>query len=577
MDPLPLLYSITKVVLISVLMNLNSNRLNLIIETHQWLLGSDRLCHYICGHDRSLLYFRARSHTKECLCHAFSRLPHRNTVCPECDRALKLSRGAAVPQDHLTPENRAKCQAWREIVDNQVKDAENKRLVREAKENGKDESTVTIGREVHVAARHLKHADAHQQKHQSRQRNGKMPNGIVPPYVPQPGETFLDHIISEIIDDAKSGGEMGRLQTAMETGLQGYGHIGPEGDESWLYLSGEWMAKNADKVDMKTGYMGPGYLSQTDFPALPLAPGGAKAPTDLVVGKKTPYKLKFDPTKDFVPSIPLPGITVSPSTNNPTAETSTSGLLTELPPLAILPLLFEKYEEDGEEVITEGSPTASSFPTTPGVTEEDPYARSIGKICGPASGTPSQSLSENASRSPSSSLPSKVSTPAPDAQGPYLKVPEPLPKNFVVPFQTTSTSPHMFYPPQGQQRGFTPPAPTRHYTPPVQHFQRGYHPSAPGRFTPQTPQERSFTPPMAKLRSYHHINNRHQSKTPNNRFNNSYHNNHGRRFYQPQVGPYTNPLVSGPIPYGIGSRVSGLVAAPHAAGSMAFVATASKV
>ena len=66
--------------------------------------------------------------------------------------------------DTLTPENRMRCQIWRAYMDDQVKDRESRRLAREARENGKDESFVTIGREVHVAAHHLKRAESHNQR-----------------------------------------------------------------------------------------------------------------------------------------------------------------------------------------------------------------------------------------------------------------------------------------------------------------------------------------------------------------------------------------------------------------------------
>ncbi|RVD89413.1 uncharacterized protein DFL_000423 [Arthrobotrys flagrans] len=548
-----------------------------------------------CGHDRSLLYFRARSYTKECLCRAFSRLPLRAAVCPECDRALRIARGQPVPQDHLTKENRAKCQAWRAIVDNGVKDAENKKLIREAQEAGKDPSTVTIGREVHVSARHLKYAGARKQKHQNRIRNGKNPTGFAPPYVPQPGETFLDHIICEIIDDAKSGGEMGRLETALETGLQGYGWIGPAGEESWLKLSDEWMKGDGANMDINTGTMGPGFLSPTDFPALPPPPGTANAACDAIsekpasppgkpasttetlatttTAKVTASKLKYDPSKTFVPSVPIPEITFTPSPDTTAAKSSlapTTGLLTELPPLAILPLLFEKYEEDGEEVITDGSRTGSSFPTTQSAVEqkEDPYPSSAGELSNtgshPTSQPPSQPLPAT-SHSPAISVQSKAPTPVPE--GPYLQVPQPLPRTIV------------FHP---AQPGFIPPVAVRQYNPSVQ--QRTYNQHNQHQHTRQMPmQHRSFTPPMAKLRSHDHIknnnnnrnNNRHyQSKPHNYRFNNN-HKFNGQQFYRHQAsapGPYfarhQKPLVSGPMPYSADPRPYGPVATGHAAGSV---------
>ncbi|KAF3178640.1 hypothetical protein TWF788_007370 [Orbilia oligospora] len=553
-----------------------------------------------CGHDRSLLYFRARSHTKDCLCRSFSRLPHRITVCPECDRALRIARGQPVPRDHLTEENRAKCQAWREILDNEVKDAENKRLTREARENGKDVSTVTIGREVHVAARHFKHANAHKQRLENRIKNGKNPTGFAPPYVPQPGETFLDHIICEIIDDAKSGGEMERLKKALDIGLQGYGWIGPTGGESWLQLSGEKMKLHGDKMDTMTGSLGPGFLSARDFPALPSASGAASratlgavtTPLETIAEHPTPTaqkaapalsKLRYDPSKTFVPSVPIPEIIL---TSSPTVATNKSGpaptigLLTELPPLAILPLLFEKYEEDGEEVITDGSGTGSSIPTTPAAVENNPYSSSVVKILDIAS----QPVSTIAtSKSPSISVPSKTTTPAPE--GPYLGVPQPLPKTIIVPFRATSISPlpnttfienPSFVPPAA----YIPPPPQPIYT----------TPQMPRQYNPPVPiQDRSFgPPPMAKLRSQDHNgtntnNNKHNnshnannnnggrfhSKHHYNRFTHNYnhphkfagsHHNHQFQRYNQfgnQVRYQTghNPLVPGPMPLGIGAGI----------------------
>ncbi|KAK6498212.1 hypothetical protein TWF506_004452 [Arthrobotrys conoides] len=580
-----------------------------------------------CGHDRSLLYFRARSHTKDCLCRSFSRLSPRTAVCPECDRAVRITRGQPVPQDHLTVQNRARCQRWRAFLDNQVKDAENKRLVREARENGKDASTVTIGREVHVAARHLKHADAHSQRLQNRIKNGKNPTGFAPPYVPQPGETFLDHIICEIIDDAKSGGEMERLKTALDVGLQGYGWIGPTGEENWLQLSSEWMKTDGDKMDTMTGSLGPGYLSIESFPALPSTSGATSGiattplesipeqpasttlgqPASTTPGQPTsttlaaasaPSKFKYDPSKTFVPSIKIPEITFTSSLAAANDDLPTAGLLTELPPLAILPLLFEKYEEDGEEVITDGSGTGSSLPTTPAAVEqkENPYSSPVVKILDTAVSQPVS----NTSQSPSISLPSKATTPAPE--GPYLGVPQPLPKTIIIPFRATSTSPlpNTNFIETGQS-GFIPPVPLQQYTPPGP--QATYNnPQAHRQYSPVAPiQDRSFAPPpMAKLRSHDHVGvnhnnkhnhhhnnaNRYHSKPFHNRYAHTYnhphkfgsgHHNHSqnlRRHHQVSAqGPYQggqNPLVPGPMPVGVGHRPSGPNGS-HAGGSAGAV------
>ncbi|KAK6519112.1 hypothetical protein TWF281_003801 [Arthrobotrys megalospora] len=527
-----------------------------------------------CGHDRSLLYFRPESRTKECLCHSFARLPPHNGICPECDRAIKISRGIPVPPDTLTPQNRAKCQAWREIVDNEVKDHENKRLLREARENGKDESMVTIGREVHVAARHLKRADAHKQKHQSRPKVGNGPNATAPPYVPQPGETFLDHIIVEIIDDAKSGGEVARLQTALEAGVQGYGWIGPTGAESWLYLSKEWMEKNGDKMDVATGSIGPGHLTPSGFPALPTPVVGnstfdtasdkKKSPTNGKKAAPTPSKLKFDPTKTFVPSQPL-AVQSVPSeiaTAAVASPTPISGLLTELPPLAILPLLFEKYEEDGEAVITDGSGTGSSFPTTPAAIEEkeNVYALPISTLLGPLSQPPSHSPSQlssqpssqplsqlpsrTPSREPSTGLPSQSSTPAPKVVGPYLGVPQPtMRRNHTSPLPqgVGTTVPRGITP---TQRGFTPPMPQRGYTSPVQ---TGYTPIMPAA-------QRNFTPPAARLRSQFTPHNRHYQSKPHHRRAHKPNGQHHHNYRGPTSAPNPhfvspNPLLAGPRPF----------------------------
>ncbi|KAK6347444.1 hypothetical protein TWF718_005285 [Orbilia javanica] len=584
-----------------------------------------------CGHDRSLLYFRARSHTTECLCRSFSRLPLRDTLCPECDRDVKITRGTPVPQDNLTQENRTKCQAWRAFLDNEVKDAENRKLIREAKEAGKDPSTVSIGREVHVAARHLKYADAHKQKHQARIKNGQNPTGFAPPYVPQPAETFLDHIICEIIDDAKSGGEMGRLEAALQTGLQGYGFIDSDGGESWLKLSEDWMKGDGKDMDIMTGSLGPGFLSATNFPVLPPPPGAANASRNIISGNEipsthaeeaprngnrptwvadpkqkaasAPFKLRYDPAKTFVPSFPLPKITISEAIETATTvepkPASTTGLLTELPPLAILPLLFEKYEEDGEEVITDGSGTGSSLATTPAAIEEkeDLYSSFTDTISGlksPVSMSLSRSRSQTHSHSPVTTIPSKVPTPAPE--GPFLQVPQPLPKKIIVPFKTQNAplAPNNLI--HTAPFGHGSPITARHFNPPPAQFK----PPKPVnmKYTQPAPdQDRTFPPPQAKLRSQDHIHNKnhfrhHQKKLNNYRGNNfrKFDNQHYRN-QQPRVlGPHfagQNPLLPGPMPFApplpANPRGHLPIAVSHAAGTVlgslnsTFVSKTAKV
>ncbi|EWC46675.1 hypothetical protein DRE_04162 [Drechslerella stenobrocha 248] len=197
-----------------------------------------------CGHDRSSLYFRQLPQTKKCLCKAFKRLEPHDGLCPDCDRNVKINRGAEVPPDPLAPENRAKARAWREFLDREVKD-------HEAKRGTKDYNDVGGSKQKRNSE------SGHKQRYQSRQKfNSSSTATVVPPYVPQPGETFVQHITAEIVDDAKSGGEMTRLLQALETGVQGFGWIGEDGQESWLMLSGDWMEKNGDKMNIWTGRVG---------------------------------------------------------------------------------------------------------------------------------------------------------------------------------------------------------------------------------------------------------------------------------------------------------------------------------
>ncbi|KAK6334480.1 hypothetical protein TWF730_003695 [Orbilia blumenaviensis] len=607
-----------------------------------------------CGHDRSLHYFRAQSHTTSCLCRHFSRLPAVDSVCPECDRNIKISCGEEVPPDHLTPENRANCQKWREYVDNEVKDYEAKRLAEEVASGGLDPAFASLGQERHVAARHLKHAHAHKQR--QRQKHG---NKAFPPYVPQPGETFMDHIIAQVVDNAKSGGELDRLQSANETGPQGFGWVGPNGQESWLRLSEEWQ-RNGDTTAVVL--RGPGHLSPTAFPALPcrsvvvtppslttpgivITPpvsdppkGGAmesrkvaalaagklgevtpqsadqqkevttpaaalqrgatsneeaevpsKEKTEKVGGeeakgagggegstsgkeggsegtmKKTPFKLRYDPSKDFIPGIPLESLAVPASELPPAVRqpTPAPGPLSELPPLAILPLLFGKYEDDGEVVITEGSGTGSSFPTTPGATENKennfstalvgPLILALQPVSDSSSVGPSQDLSQTPSdqsirgASSSGSASSKNFTPGPDYTGPYLQVPQPLPKTFV-PYEPSPMVPpghsptyapfNQQYAPSNQYRSFTPGSyqggftprsqPERAFTPQSQ-SERAFTPRSQSGHssTPRSQGERTFTPPVAKLQSDNPANlhrvQRSQNVPPHQSFGNNDH------------------------------------------------------
>ncbi|KAK6330380.1 hypothetical protein TWF696_003476 [Orbilia brochopaga] len=220
--------------------------------------------HIGCGHDRSLLYFRPLPQTSKCLCKAFKRLPPNTGLCQDCDRALKLTRGQSVPPDPLTSENRAKAQAWRSRLDAEVKEREAKRVSKERKD--KESSMIAPAapaadendkQAATAALRSKKNSEAaHKQRYHSRQKQQGFIDGVIPPFVPQPGETFVQHITAEVVDDAKSGGEMTRLQQALETGVQGFGIINDQGQESWLMASKDHMAKNRDTMNIWTGKIG---------------------------------------------------------------------------------------------------------------------------------------------------------------------------------------------------------------------------------------------------------------------------------------------------------------------------------
>ncbi|KAJ6255974.1 hypothetical protein Dda_9267 [Drechslerella dactyloides] len=208
--------------------------------------------HVGCGHDHSLLYYRPLPQTPKCLCKTFKRLPAHPGVCPDCDRTVKMSRNQPVPPDPLTPENRAKAQLWRARLDAEVKDREAKRAAKERKDK-----EIGITDEKQAAFRSKRNSEAaHKQRYNSRQKQQGLIDGVIPPFVPQPGETFVQHITAEVVDDAKSGGEMTRLLQALETGVQGYGWIGDWGQESWLMFSKEWMEKNFNTMNIWTGKLG---------------------------------------------------------------------------------------------------------------------------------------------------------------------------------------------------------------------------------------------------------------------------------------------------------------------------------
>ncbi|KAF3908778.1 hypothetical protein ABW21_db0204222 [Orbilia brochopaga] len=231
-----------------------------------------------CGHDRSLLYFRPLPQTPKCLCKTFKRLPPHPGLCPDCDRALKLSRGQSVAVDPLTPENRAKAQSWRGRLDAEVKDREAKRAAKERKDKETTPADAPADDKQAAPVRSKKSSEAaHKQRYHSRQKQQGLIDGVIPPFVPQPGETFLQHITAEVVDDAKSGGEMTRLLQALETGIQGFGIINDQGQESWLMASKDHMAENHDTMNIWTGKVaesgasaivvgGPGY--DQFFPAL---------------------------------------------------------------------------------------------------------------------------------------------------------------------------------------------------------------------------------------------------------------------------------------------------------------------
>ncbi|KAF3903700.1 hypothetical protein AA313_de0208625 [Arthrobotrys entomopaga] len=206
-----------------------------------------------CGHDRSPHYFRPESRTDECLCPTFYRLPPKTGLCYDCDREIKISRGIQVPPDTLTPLNRARNRAWRESVENDVKDGEIKRIAKEGKP-GFDQMSGYSGSDSGVTgARYQRDSEPLRPK----QSNAKAVDGVIPPYVQQPGETFLEHIIVEILDDAKSGGEATRLLRAWDNEPQGYGNIDANGQESWLVLSQKWIEQYGERMNVWTGEIGP--------------------------------------------------------------------------------------------------------------------------------------------------------------------------------------------------------------------------------------------------------------------------------------------------------------------------------
>ncbi|KAF3913598.1 hypothetical protein ABW20_dc0110527 [Dactylellina cionopaga] len=253
-----------------------------------------------CSHDRSLLYFRPLSQTTQCLCRSFSRLPPKPGLCPDCDRITKINRGLTVTPDPLTPQNRVKCQAWRELIDNEIKDRETKRA---SKEVTNEEDAFHV---LNPSSKSKKRSESCKYKHNGRNKLGA--DSIVPPYVPQPGETFIEHIMVEVIDDAKSGGEMTRLEKALEAGVQGLGWIGPSGEESWLILSKECMEKHCGTMSIWTGKVG---IKASAATPVPFTVDAAIAkPLDVLYEEKFPV---FKPPAIEDPAIGIPVIMNDPS------------------------------------------------------------------------------------------------------------------------------------------------------------------------------------------------------------------------------------------------------------------------
>ncbi|EPS41806.1 hypothetical protein H072_4249 [Dactylellina haptotyla CBS 200.50] len=371
-----------------------------------------------CGHDRSLHFFRPEPKTDDCLCRTFSRLPSKTGLCPDCDQSIKVSRGLDVPPDTLTPLNRAKCRAWREAIDKDVKENESKRLSRAAKYASIQNTTVEPVVQKQNS-KNRKGSDSQKQRHNSRVK--PIIGGVIPPYVEQPGETFVEHIIAEILDDAKSGGEITRLLRAWDGGVQGFGHIGPNGEESWLALCKEWMEKHGDTMDVWTGearpaakFTGiPGY--ERNFPPLGPAMIGNPAigipmmpnPRHVSAGQRRSYLpsverrntapanwMGFNPSRNFTPAIPITGFSgpmgpnmglykaplpaiqesstgrfSSGASTMPIRSNSSTVVLPGLPPLPTSPFLFEKYDSD-DETIQKIIDAVKSEGTTPLLTED---------------------------------------------------------------------------------------------------------------------------------------------------------------------------------------------------------------
>ncbi|KAF3941883.1 hypothetical protein ABW19_dt0201643 [Dactylella cylindrospora] len=212
-----------------------------------------------CGHDRSNHFFRPLPQTTACLCKTFYRVAPNPSMCPDCDKHVKLLRGQTVPQDPLTPENRARAKVWREYVDNQVKIKEAKQLLHDCRQFGVN---VIKGVNLYNVGQNIKHVNTvlnafHKPQLPTLAAGGAMASNNSGPasvhsgqtnlsnglcessHVPQPGETFIEHIVSEVADDAKSGGEMDRLMKAFIIGTHGNTWKGGfyEHESSWLILT----------------------------------------------------------------------------------------------------------------------------------------------------------------------------------------------------------------------------------------------------------------------------------------------------------------------------------------------------